>query len=1140
MDDSFDELDVPDNWLELGSKRRHEGSDWFFDKRIKPGHTPSSAADNLQENDPAVRSENHISLSLSGTLEDDSLNQPESQVTDCQRANKQTVEEEIQIIDCNAAEPNANNNLAILLDKESTQPTINIDNHVSLILSGTLEDDSLNQPESQSSDYQRQNKQNLAEEIQIIDCNAAQPNTNNNLLTLLDKDSNRPAVRFENHVSYRPSLSSTFEIDSLNQPESQPAGCQKPNNQILEEGIQIIDCNADQPNAANNLTNLLNNARNSPTVKPEDNSLNQPELQSTGGQSQNKLRKEIIPIDCDAVQPKASANNNLVTLLLDNFPTRTFENYTSYSLGSTLEDDSLNQPESQPTGWQTQNKHNLEEETPTIDFKAVQSRASANNNPATSSDKDGAFDNLFCVDDDVTFVAAEPGNVINLDLNNHLEKPSFAKINAQEQSMPNQKNELKKISSLVRDAKIISDIIPGRNFDEIYSALLDHRDKSNRLDIATVQLLEKTATPSQASSTDLFEEVQIVMSAVPHADANVVYTLLENLPPSSQRVNKVIANLGLAISTDAVPSNPKPALLKKASSVDDPVLKNDPLFLEMRTIARMFPEADRNEIYALLEASHNKSNRLQVVIDEIAGLNQLESQISASDSQEFALSAEDLFEQDLDTVKSIFPDCDPNYLYEKLESIKNEPNRTDLLVTELFDKKDYPKIKDIAKKAKAKEKEKEDLAYKEKVRKLDLTVEEFLERFPDPEKTFGDESTVKSNLYQDHAYAALRNEFRMLKAGYLKVTLIKHKSHFYPAYRQLSNEVLGIPLDQRYKFNNKFMKHARSYKIPMPAEADEYFYHEYWFVQNEQRVRDYPLQKEQEKRAKIEEAKAKGELFECGCCYDDECLFEEMTSCPEGHLFCKTCLVRSTEAAFGDMKTKFPCLSGDCDQNIPLSILQTVIPANLFSKIVRRMQEEEILQANIKDLVSCPFCPFATIMPNPDDKVFKCLNPECLKESCRLCQEPNHIPLRCNEVEKKAETDMRTFIENRISEAVMRKCHKCGKNFIKDIGCNKMQCYCGATSCYACKKPNIGYEHFSNNKECADTDPNLIHERDMKAAAAKAKQEYLEKHPEAASVELKTDVQDMIKDFVSSSSQVKNIPMIGPGGYLGRAYGGNW
>ncbi len=49
-----------------------------------------------------------------------------------------------------------------------------------------------------------------------------------------------------------------------------------------------------------------------------------------------------------------------------------------------------------------------------------------------------------------------------------------------------------------------------------------------------------------------------------------------------------------------------------------------------------------------------------------------------------------------------------------------------------------------------------------------------------------------------------------------------------------------------------------------------------------------------------------------------------------------------------------------------------------------QIQEEEIRRADIPDLVSCPFCSFATIIPDDDpDKVFRCMNPECLKESCR-------------------------------------------------------------------------------------------------------------------------------------------------------------
>ena len=123
--------------------------------------------------------------------------------------------------------------------------------------------------------------------------------------------------------------------------------------------------------------------------------------------------------------------------------------------------------------------------------------------------------------------------------------------------------------------------------------------------------------------------------------------------------------------------------------------------------------------------------------------------------------------------------------------------------------------------------------------------------------------------------------------------------------------------------------------------------------------------------------------MECLCCYDDEVIIEDMNTCAEGHCFCKGCIKRSSEEVIGQGRLKFPCLSADCEGDIPMSVLQSVLPANVFSSVVRKIQEEEIKQADIPDLISCPFCPFATIMPNPEDKVFKCLSPECLKESCR-------------------------------------------------------------------------------------------------------------------------------------------------------------
>lgn len=134
---------------------------------------------------------------------------------------------------------------------------------------------------------------------------------------------------------------------------------------------------------------------------------------------------------------------------------------------------------------------------------------------------------------------------------------------------------------------------------------------------------------------------------------------------------------------------------------------------------------------------------------------------------------------------------------------------------------------------------------------------------------------------------------------------------------------------------------------------------------------------------KVEEARIQGELLECSCCFDDECLLEDMMACSDGHLFCKDCVKRSSETVIGDGKSQFPCLEADCEHVFPLSVIQVVLPHNSFSSLLRRLQEEEVKQADIPDLISCPFCSFATIMPDPENKVFKCLQPDCLKESCR-------------------------------------------------------------------------------------------------------------------------------------------------------------
>ena len=207
--------------------------------------------------------------------------------------------------------------------------------------------------------------------------------------------------------------------------------------------------------------------------------------------------------------------------------------------------------------------------------------------------------------------------------------------------------------------------------------------------------------------------------------------------------------------------------------------------------------------------------------------------------------------------------------------------------------------------------------------------------------------------------------------------------------------------------------------------------------------------------------KEEGQKIECGCCYGDAA-FEDMVQCLDGHLFCASCLMNyAKEAAFGQGKTTLVCMSDGCEGTFPMSQLKKALPAKILEKYEDRVQEESLTLAQMDDFVQCPYCDFAAILPQ-EEKVFKCQNPSCAKETCRYCKEEwsDHFGLKCTEVEKSAQKDVRLSYEERMTMAKIRKCPKCGCEFTKSDGCNKMTCRCGATMCYVCRKPNIHYNHF--------------------------------------------------------------------------------
>ncbi|XP_028563107.2 E3 ubiquitin-protein ligase RNF216 [Podarcis muralis] len=258
-----------------------------------------------------------------------------------------------------------------------------------------------------------------------------------------------------------------------------------------------------------------------------------------------------------------------------------------------------------------------------------------------------------------------------------------------------------------------------------------------------------------------------------------------------------------------------------------------------------------------------------------------------------------------------------------------------------------------------------------------------------------------------------------------------------------------------------------------------------------------------------EQYQKNGQMIVCCCCYGDFA-FEELTQCADGHLFCKECLIKyAQEAVFGSGKSELSCMEGSCTCSFPTSELEKVLPENILCKYYERKAEEEVAAACADELVRCPFCSFPALL-DKDVKRFSCPNPRCRKETCRKCQGlwKEHMNLTCEQLAEKDDIKYRTSIEEKMTAARIRKCHKCATGLIKSEGCNRMSCRCGAQMCYLCRAAINGYDHFCQHprspgapcQDCAKcslwTDPTEDDEKIIQEIQKEAEEEQKRKNGE--------------------------------------------
>jgi len=396
------------------------------------------------------------------------------------------------------------------------------------------------------------------------------------------------------------------------------------------------------------------------------------------------------------------------------------------------------------------------------------------------------------------------------------------------------------------------------------------------------------------------------------------------------------------------------------------------------------------------------------------------------------------------TLLAIFSDVSPIFLQEQAWSIGDNPSKLEAFISNSLERKSsLPSRKEYERDQKKKEAE---------LKVRNMTVKDLLSEYDDPHQHFSDASSAVGDLYKAHALFYITKHFPTFTAHEVEKVMEQYNGHFVPSIKQIEEM-------SRVKKGKKLPN--KSHKNPVkPQDMDLNFLKEYIYFKMEPRIRKFQA-KEKAKRGKaIDEARKVGGLIECQVCFDDECLVAEVAMCEAGCMFCRDCVRRGAGVQIGDNKADIACLV-KCGENIPLAVLQTVLTSKMYSRIVERKQMEEVKAAGIEDLVQCPACSFATIMPDPEDKLVTCGNQECGKVTCRLCGEESHVPLSCDEVEKDGEVMARTKLEDAMTEAMVRACVKCNKRFFKEEGCNKMKCECGQSMCYLCRQP-VGddYQHF--------------------------------------------------------------------------------
>ncbi|EPS40224.1 hypothetical protein H072_5994 [Dactylellina haptotyla CBS 200.50] len=467
-------------------------------------------------------------------------------------------------------------------------------------------------------------------------------------------------------------------------------------------------------------------------------------------------------------------------------------------------------------------------------------------------------------------------------------------------------------------------------------------------------------------------------------------------------------------------------------------------------------------------------------------------------------------EECLLSLKTLFPDLDPQHAQELYAThvVNQGPNILEFLANHLIETNGrYPKIKREEKAAKRK-------------------------REPSPAEPTEEELSIKYSparrprIYPDElSRKMLRNAFPFIPAQHIDRALYANQGCIFPTYKELAhaeaNQGVGYKklLRPRRAIPDYLITQAISeVRINQYAEFQEEFNAAkklYDKLTIKSRLGTIP------QHGELGAGPADEELFECQCCFG-EIPSAQLTQCLDGHIFCLECGRRNAETEIGRQRYKLLCMDGSgCRQEFSAKEIQRFCDTKMQDALERLEQRDVLQQAGIDGLSECPFCDFAAIVPPvEEDREFRCLNPDCMTTSCRLCNKPTHVPLTCEEHSKNENQNLRKNVEEAMTEALLRKCGNCGLAYVKESGCNKIICSrCSAMNCYLCSKVIKDYKHFNDATRGGKAGNCLLfdntderHRNEVQAAEEAAIAKIRAENPEISEEEMRIQLSQVVID----------------------------